>query len=241
VADQPPPLIGLAHGSRHPGVQRSIAELMAATHALGGMLAVGAFLDLTDPDLTSVAVGLAHRGYRRAVIVPLLFTEAFHATIDAPDATRKAAETSGVELVIADILGTGDDLLEVVRASMHSAGIGDVESILLVSVGSSDDGANEAVQCFAHRLSQGRPGPVAVAFGTRSPRPAEVLANLPLPTAIVPLFLSPGLLLDPLAALATDRGLVMMPPLGHAVAALLVDRYRRARVRAVPSPECLAD
>jgi sirohydrochlorin cobaltochelatase len=55
-----------------------------------------------------------------------------------------------------------------------------------------------------------------------------VLPDLTQPAAIVPLFLSPGLLLDPLARLAADRGMVMAAPLGDLVAPLLVHRYRQA-------------
>ena len=49
-----------------------------------GAPARAAFLDLTEPDLEKVASGLAAEGYERAVVVPLLFTAAFHATIDVP-------------------------------------------------------------------------------------------------------------------------------------------------------------
>jgi len=222
------PLIGLAHGSRHAQVATSISELMAAVGRVGGIPTVGAFLDLCAPDLSSVAVGLAAQGHRRAVVAPLLFTEAFHATVDVPDAVGDAAELSGVELLTADILGTGDDMLEVVRSSMARAGIGDRESVLLLSVGSSSAAANDAILDLAGRLAGGRAGEVAAAFGTRSPRASEVLERLAPPTAIVPLFLSPGLLLDPLAALAAERGMLMAEPLGDLVAPLLVQRYAAA-------------
>ena len=47
-----PPLIGLAHGSRDPRAARMIAELMRAVQALRpGLVAVPAFLDLSEPDL----------------------------------------------------------------------------------------------------------------------------------------------------------------------------------------------
>lgn len=219
------PLIGLAHGSRHAQVTMSISELMYSVARVGHIPTAGAFLDLCDPDLSSVAVSLAAQGNRRAVVAPLLFTEAFHAKVDVPDAVRDAAEVSGLELLTADILGTGDDMLEVVRSSMARAGIGDHESVLLLSVGSSSAAANDAILDLAARLGVGRGGEVAAAFGTRSPRASEVLDRLSPPTAIVPLFLSPGLLLDPLAELAAERGMVMAAPLGDLVAPLLVQRY----------------
>jgi sirohydrochlorin ferrochelatase len=178
-----------------------------------------------------VALDVAAQGYRAAVVAPLLFTEAFHATVDVPDALAAAADASGLELITAAILGTGDDMLAIVADSMHAAGVGETESVVLLSVGSSSAAANDAVADLAYRLSQRRVGRVAVAFGTRSPRTADVLAELGQPTAIVPLFLSPGLLLDPLAQLAADRGMVMSPPLGNRVAPLLVRRYQEALAR----------
>jgi sirohydrochlorin ferrochelatase len=222
------PVIGLAHGSRHPDVTASITSLMAAVSRFGQMPAVGAFLDLTDPDLTEVATRLAQQGHTQAVVVPLLFTEAFHATIDAPQAVRDAAAASGLDLTIADILGTGDDMADVVRLGLRVAAIADTESIVLLSVGSSSEQANEAITDLARRLAVDRAGEVAAAFGTRAPRTGEVLAGLPRPAAIVPLFVSPGLLLDPIARLADAEGVRMAPPLGDLVAPIVVSRYNAA-------------
>ena len=53
------PLIGLAHGSRHPGVSASIADLMAAVSASSQLTTAWAFLDLTEPDLSTAAQALA--------------------------------------------------------------------------------------------------------------------------------------------------------------------------------------
>lgn len=227
------PLIGLAHGSRHAGVTGSIAQLMSAVSVAGGIPTASAFLDLVEPDLTTVAIDLAARGYRRAVVAPLLFTEAFHADVDVPDAVREAAAASGLDLVTADILGTGDDVLGVVRQSMRRAHIGDLEAVLLLAVGSSRAEANDAIIDLAARLAADRPGQVTAAFGTRSPRATEVLSQLPEPAAIVPLFLSPGLLLDPLAQLAAGLQLRMAAPLGDLMAPVLVARYAAAFARAV--------
>ena len=228
------PLIGLAHGSRHPGVAASIDDLMLATASAGGMPAVGAFLDLAEPDLTTVARCLADQGHRAAVVAPLLFTEAFHARVDVPAAVREAGEASGLELVTAAVLGTGDDMLYTVEQSMTDAGIGDADAVVLLAVGSSRVEANDAVVDLAARLESRRTGEVTAAFGTRSPRAAEVLGDLSGPAAIVPLFLSPGLLLDPLEELAASRGMVMAAPLGDLVAPLLVARYRHALLTAAP-------
>lgn len=219
------PLIGLAHGSRHAGVTSSIRSLMLAARRLGSIPTAYAYLDLTDPDLTTAALDLAEQGFQQAVVAPLLFTSAFHATVDVPQAVAAASERSGLQLRIADIVGTGDDVLDLLQQSLRLAGIPDDTSVLLFSVGSSDEAANDAVRDLAVRLAVTRSGAVEAAFGTRPPRSKEVLARLDRPTAILPLFVSPGLLLDPLLRLAADQGMVVAPPLGDLVAPLLLQRY----------------
>ena len=212
----------------------AIHALLAAAAEQGGMPARGAYLDLATPDLTTVAIELGALGHRAAVVTPLLFTEAFHARVDVPDAVGEARAASGLELVVTDILGTGPDVQVVLEAGMVAAGVAEEDAVLLLGVGSSDEAANAAVADLAERLGRDRPGKVLAAFATRSPRPVEVLDRLRPPVAVVPLFLSPGLLLDPVAALAAERGLTMLPPLGTLAAPLLVQRHADAvrRLRA---------
>jgi sirohydrochlorin ferrochelatase len=112
---------------------------------------------------------------------------------------------------------------------MAAAGIGRAESVLLYAVGSSNPAANDAVHDLAARLDRHREGAVRAAFGTTDPRAAAVLPTLAEPVAVVPLFLSPGLLLKPIAELAVQRGWTMAPPLGDLAAPLVLRRYERAR------------
>ncbi len=226
------PVIGLAHGSRHPEGGVAIERLMAAVGAQGGVLARVAYLDLAQPDLESVSRELAGAGHAAAVVVPLLFTSAFHATVDAPDAVRRAAVASGLELSIADSLGTGDDIAALLSGQLTEAAVPADCSVLLFAVGSSNSVANESVVDLAARLSAGRPGEVRAAFGTTDPRPASVLDGLPEPIAVLPLFLADGLLLDPLRALSAERGWAMIEPLGDRAAAIVLRRYDGARTSA---------
>jgi sirohydrochlorin ferrochelatase len=201
---------------------------MRVVAAIGDVDARPAFLDLADPDLLTVAGRLAEAGHRRAVIVPLLFTVAFHATVDVPEAVREAADRTGLELVVSDILGTGSDVQDLVAASMAAAGVPEDRDVLLYAVGSSNVAANDAVHDLAARLDRHRAGTVRAAFGTTDPRPAAVLGKLGEPVAVVPLFLSPGLLLDPVAAIARERGWTLVPPLGDLAAPLVLRRYASA-------------
>ena len=232
---------------------------MAAVAAAGRMPAAYAYLDLAGPDLDTAAAALAEAGHRRAVVVPLLFTAAFHATIDVPQAVRAASQSSGVELQVADILGTGDDITDLLAASLADAEVPGESSVLLYGVGSSNPGANAAVADLAARLEGiraragvqggrppsvntaragvqvGRPlpvtnpaGPVRAAFATCAPRPAEMIDQLSEPVAVLPLFLSDGLLLDPVRALAAEHGWTMVEPLGERATGVVLDRYLSA-------------
>jgi sirohydrochlorin cobaltochelatase len=225
------PVIGLAHGSRHPRAADAIEALMIAVGAAAGVPAHAAYLDLAQPDLGTVVADLAAAGHRRAVVVPLLFTAAFHATVDVPDAVTEAAQAHGVELVVSDILGTGDDVAAVLRGALDGAGVRGDDDTVLFAVGSSRPEANAAVVDLAARLAAGRRGDVRAAFGTCDPRVGEVLDELSPPVTLWPLFLADGLLLDPLRNLADERGWTLVEPLGAQAAPLVLARYAAARDR----------
>lgn len=226
------PLIGLAHGSRDPRAAVAIASLMrAAAAGRPGLRCEPAFLDLTDPDLPSVVAALAGAGHRRAVVVPLLFSSAFHATVDAPQALSETSATTGVELVPGQILGMDRPVLRALRASATAAGLSDDAEILLLAVGSSMAAANAAVGALADQWSAERRGRVSAAFATAEPRAAAVLSETrsrSTEVGVVPLFLAPGLLLDQVAADPAARGVTVAAPLGDALAGLVLQRYDEA-------------
>jgi len=190
--------------------------------------AQAAYLDLADPNLEAVATAFSTAGERRAIVVPLLFTAAFHATVDVPQAITRAAESTGMELVVADIVGTGADIAALLESALDTAGVGSDASVLLLAVGSSNPAANAAVADLADRLAADRAAPVRAAFATCDPRPADVLPELPEPIAVLPLFLADGLLLHPVRTLAAERGWTMAEPLGERAAGVVLDRYRAA-------------
>lgn len=226
--DGPVPVIGLAHGSRHHRGGEAIAELMRAVGELTGGPARVAFLDLAEPDLETVAAELAAVGHRRAVVVPLLFTAAFHATVDVPEAVQEAAASSGLELTVADILGTGDDIVDILDQARRDAGIAPGTSLLVFAVGSSNPAANAAVADLAERLGLRHHTTARAAFGTVPPRPDAILAGLAEPVAILPLFLADGLLLDPMRSRAAEHGWTMTEPLGERAAPVVRHRYDSA-------------
>ncbi|HEU4907852.1 MAG TPA: sirohydrochlorin chelatase [Propionibacteriaceae bacterium] len=220
-----PALIGLAHGSRHPEGSHGIERLMAAVAEQAKITTVPAYLDLAQPDLGDAVRRLVQFGHTAAVVVPLLFTEAYHATIDVPQTVREVTASGDFQLIVAEILGTGDDVAHLVRESMVAAGIADHSSVLLFAVGSSNQAANDAVVDLARRLADGRQGPVRACFGTCRPGVTDVLDGMAEPVAAVPLFLAEGLLLAPLRKLAAERGWQMAEPLGERAADLVRKRY----------------
>jgi sirohydrochlorin ferrochelatase len=204
---------------------------MAAVAEQARIPAVPAYLDLVQPDLGAAARQLADAGHATAVIVPLLFTEAYHATIDVPETVGDVAESLKLQLVVADILGTGDDVARLLVQSMEEADIEDHGSVLLFAVGSSKPEANKAVFDLAARLARGRRQPVRACFGTCAPGVADLLDEVGEPVAILPLFLAEGLLLSPVRALAAQRGWRIATPLGERAAELVWQRYHSARAQ----------
>jgi len=202
---------------------------MAAVGKRGNITAVPAYLDLAEPDLSAAVRRLAELGHSQAVVVPLLFTEAYHATIDVPQTVRDVAASRPFQLIVADILGTDEDVAELLRQKMAAAGIAEHSSVLLFAVGSSNSAANEAVVDLATRLAEDRAGPVRACFGTCRPGVTDVLDGLPEPIAAVPLFLAEGLLFAPLRKLASERGWQLAEPLGERAADLVRKRYETAR------------
>jgi sirohydrochlorin cobaltochelatase len=225
------PLIGLAHGSRHPDGSHAIERLMAAVSERAKITALAAYLDLAEPDLSAAVGGLAAAGHTSAVVVPLLFTEAYHAIIDVPQTVRDVGASQPFQLITADILGTGEDVAGLLRESLVSADIAEHSSVLFFAVGSSNPGANAAVVDLASRLAERRSGPVRACFGTCRPGVADVIDGLGEPIAVLPLFLAEGLLLAPVRKLAAERGWRLAEPLGERAADLVLKRYEAAQVK----------
>lgn len=200
-------LITLSHGSRHPQAVGLIDELSAAAANSAGVEGYSSHLEFNEPDLrTAVAEAIAD-GHKHLVIVPLLFTRGFHQKVDVPEqlaAVRQQAQRAGADVELADGLGTGvamEELLSRVIAREAPAGA----HVVLVSVGSSDHAANASVDKLASRVAARRadgnqvgahqPGGISVVFATGPNRLAE-LAQHHERMHLVPLFVSHGLLLD---------------------------------------------
>ncbi|WP_349828156.1 sirohydrochlorin chelatase [Brevibacterium litoralis] len=262
----PVPLLGLAHGSRKTETAGAIDALLAATARLaaeaprppdqdrtpGTAPAAGTDLpvaaayleDFAPPSPTVAVEGLDSAGLlpadRTAVVVPLLFTRAYHAKTDAPQAIAAAESATGTRLHTAEVLGLGTDMEDVVLAAMERDGVESAAPVALLVVGSSDADANAAVHRFTAALDARRDGSVTAVFATSTePRAKQWIAEYAdgrdgadakdgADLVVVPLFVAPGLLLDGVARVAEDHGIRTTEPLGDLLAPVVLARYTAA-------------
>lgn len=227
-------LLTLAHGSRHRRAAAGVDKLTAAAGDLAGVPARAAHLELDTPDLTEVAVAMAAAGHREAVVAPLLFTRAFHATHDVPQAVAAAAAVSGLRLRIAEGLGTDEEIVQVLadRVRQHApAGA----HLVSYSVGSSHPSAAVATQALAERVGElsGHSIQTMTATNSTGPTLGEIAAQHER-VHLLPVFVTEGLLLDRLlrsvAGCQDQTGCLIThsAPLKTALAPIIAARYRAA-------------
>ncbi|MEJ6550032.1 CbiX/SirB N-terminal domain-containing protein [Corynebacterium sp. USCH3] len=254
TADQsaPPPVVCLAHGSRHPEADRTVVDIARAVAGLTGREARAAYLDFSPVTVTTVAGLLAAEGHSEAVVVPLLFTTAFHMTTDVPEALAQATAETGVTLHQADGIGTGDDLADLlasrIRGRRDRDGDADaVDRLVLYSVGSSVAGANGRVADLADAVGDrlGIPADALVATGGPGTGPDALVAHVDdvagpeeggaRRIAVEPLFICPGRLWDDavraLRRSASAATVTTGEPLAAAVAPLVAARIGAGRRR----------
>ncbi|MCG7266803.1 sirohydrochlorin chelatase [Corynebacterium sp. ACRQJ] len=254
----PAPIICLAHGSRHPQADQAVFEIAERISESTGLPAFAAFLDFHPATLTTVAHRVVAAGYTEAVVVPLLFTQAFHARYDVPAAIAEAVESidatssAGLTLHLTDGLGTGADMEELVadftaqylaevpaiagtasaeNADAANAVDSSVDKLALYSVGSSQPGANEAVAEFAGRVGARlnmRSTRAFVATGDNPGRDTEALLEFADERTV-----TVPLFVSP--GLLWDKAKIRMPNgrkctrhLGDAIAPVVINRACRA-------------
>ncbi|RJO69910.1 sirohydrochlorin chelatase [Nocardia panacis] len=108
-----PALIAVAHGSRDPRSAATMAAVVAGVAGARPDLDIRlAFLDLNSPSVDQVVNILAAQGHSRAVVVPLLLGDAFHARVDLPGLLAAARRRHPrLHLTQADVLGPDPRLL----------------------------------------------------------------------------------------------------------------------------------
>lgn len=216
-------LITLSHGSRHPEAAASVEALTRAAGEEAGVPAAAAHLEFSSPALGAAACDLAAQGVREAVVVPLLFTEGYHQRVDVPAALKSAAAESGLTLHRARGLGTGEDMAQLLAQRVPAG----AQKVVVYSVGSSDARANAVVAQLARRVGELTGCAAEVSFATQ---PAPATAAGAAREVVVPLFVSPGLLLDRLTKPSDNDHAsphrTVLPPLGEALAGIVARRFK---------------
>ena len=205
------PVILLAHGSRRAGADQQIEQIAAALEAelaspansdatwhaeLASPAPVrAAFLDFSPATLYSVAEELVADGHRHAIVVPLLFTNAFHLNHDVPREIAYVERTIGLNLAQTAPVGLGEDVAELLvhhwRATANAGATpGAIGDAVVYSVGSSTPGANEAVADLADHVGVllGVPARAIFATGGGPTIAAHRTGHNQAPTAVLPFF-----------------------------------------------------
>ena len=170
-----PALVALAHGSRDPRSAETITALVAEVRAQRPDLRVeAAYLDLAKPSFQTVVDRLVKAGHDEIVVVPLLLTEAFHATVDVPAAIAEAtARHEGLRIRGTAVLGLEARFLEVLdermRTALSDARVRELDALVLAAAGSSDPLANQAVARLARIWGTHHKLPVTAAFASAAP------------------------------------------------------------------------
>ena len=243
-----PALIALAHGSRDARSKKTIEALVAQTRQLRPDLRIeAAFLDLSRPNFGTMVDRLVKAGFEEIVVVPLLLSEAFHASVDVPTAIAEASERHpGVKIRASKILGLEPAFLEVLdnrlRDALSKARVRELDALVLAAAGSSDPLANQAVARLARVWGSRHKLPVTAAFASAAP-PATgeavraFRAEGRRHVAVASMFLAPGFLPDRAAELAFEAGAVAVSdPLGAdpELARTILARYAVGAVELVP-------
>lgn len=227
-------LITLSHGSRHTAAEPAVRRLTRAVGEQLGVPTIAAHLDFTAPTLPEAAARLVREGAGEAVVVPLLFTRAFHAKNDVPAVFREAIDATGMRLQLARGLGTGADVAELLAARVRADAPAGAH-LVLYSVGSADMAANQDVVDLAHAVGRmtDRTIEVIPATGGAGKGGAGLIESaLQHPRVhVLPLFVADGLLLDKITTqldqigLTTGTEITASRPMGTALADIVASRY----------------
>ncbi|HEY7146339.1 MAG TPA: sirohydrochlorin chelatase [Streptosporangiaceae bacterium] len=224
-----PALIAVAHGSADPAAQLTVRALARLVQYQAPELDVRvAFAAHAEPALPGV---LAAAG-RGAVVVPLLLSTGYHASVDIAGAALAAGAS------MAAPLGPGPRLADALADRLARAGVPAGTATVLAAAGSADPRALAAVWRQARLLAARTGAPVLVGFASAArPTVTEAIDALSgpsgRPVAVASYLLSPGLFYD---RLKRSGARWVSEPLGchPAVASLVIDRFRAAARNADP-------
>jgi sirohydrochlorin ferrochelatase len=217
----------LSHGSPDARSSAAAHELARRAARESGDTVVAAFLQHDQPDLTARCRQLADEGHSDVVVVPMLITPAFHARVDVPAAVGDAVTSTGIQVVLAEPVGTDPLLIDALDRLLPSG------PVVLAAAGTGDPAARHRLDALAAAWAERRSAPVAVGYASQAaPDVATAIAALESATgsvaAVASFVLYPGVLPDRIAAAAA--GSRVTPPLATTpeVIHLIRERVRQA-------------
>lgn len=240
------PLVAVAHGTAHPPGLRTLHALVDRIRFLRPGLEVSlGFVSVARPHPAQLLAGLAERGVREAVVLPMFLGSGYHVGHDIPEAIRSAACGPGEAMHVRTARALGPDpMLAQVLVERLSAVAGRVfgTQVVLAAAGSRDQRANADAFVMAGLLSERLGTQVRTAFLTAAePSASSVLTRLARrgrPVAVAGYLLAEGGYTQRLRDMAAVAGLeptaVRTPrvaePLGahDLVARLVLRRYDQA-------------
>jgi len=202
----------VAHGSRDPRAAEATSALARALRVERPDWDVRAtYLDHAGPRPLDV---LASLGGRRAVLVPLLLTAAYHGRVDVP-AVLEAARSLPVDVSLADVLGPVSPLL--LDGLARRLGGQPLDAVVLAAAGTRDAAARATVAEAAGALGARLGVPSRVAYASAAPPTAgAAVAGLRALGArrvgVASYFLAPGRLHDVAVESALAAGACMVAP-----------------------------
>ncbi|GGG82264.1 sirohydrochlorin chelatase [Corynebacterium pelargi] len=192
-------LVTLAHGSRHPGADVATLSFQAGAKAV-------AYLDFSEDTLAAVAKRLQEH----LVVVPLLFSNAFHARFDAPQAAREAEAFAPITL--ARPLGMGQDIIAALPEPQATP--------VLFHVGSK---RSTEAQALAQHL-----GWLEVAATQGGVAELRALSSTHPRLHVIPLFVTDGLLLAQAREADYPGEVIFDQPLGTKLSPIIRARFEEA-------------
>jgi sirohydrochlorin ferrochelatase len=217
-----PALVAVAHGSSHPCASATVVSLARHVTRLAPVIDIRvAFVQHAQPTLPEALAGAGSD----AIIVPLLLSTGYHLTTDIAAAASPPQRVAGP-------LGPDQLLVTALLSRLAEAGVPGGTPVVLAAAGSTDPEAATQVSAQAELLAEALNVPVKVAFAaagqpTVPVAVADLRASTGAPVAVASYLLTQGHFHDQLARAGADW---VTAPLGDhpAVAALVIDRYRRA-------------
>jgi len=184
-----PPLVVAAHGSTDPRAAATVTDLARLVRARAGragrrgLTVRAAYLGHALPSVPDALRALYGDGCSRAVVLPLLLTEAYHSDTDLPAVLRAARRgLPGLRLAYGRPLGPHPGLLRALERRLAAAGAPAAAdtALVLAAAGSSRPAANAAVarMAAAWRSGRGWRAVVPAYASAASPSPAQAVGDL---------------------------------------------------------------